>query len=139
MIKGKIFGQKELIAKLKKLAETQPDRVAAAIFAEANVEMTESKKRCPVWNPERPVPAGHAPGSLRASGTVHPPKREWRKISVQMSYGGAAVFYAIFVHEDPTAFHATGEWKYLESVLNESQPYMAGRLAARVHLDKVNL
>jgi hypothetical protein len=49
-----------------------------------------------------------------------------------MSYGGASVLYAIFVHENLENFHPIGQAKFLESVINESRSYMAARIAARL-------
>lgn len=124
-------------AKLQAFAKQYPDRVASAIYTEAQIELTEAKRRTPVWNPAVPVPHGVVPGALRASGQVSTPKREGKRIWVTISFGNAAVTYAVPVHENPDAFHAIGQWKYLESVLNESAPYMLQRIAARVHLNKV--
>jgi hypothetical protein len=50
--------------------------------------------------------------------------------------GGPAAPYAIFVHEDPDAIHKVGQWKYIESVVKESVPYMAVRIARRIDLNK---
>lgn len=126
-------GASEMISALKKIAEKFPDRVAAALFYVGQQEMTESKRRCPVDT----TPNAPHPGQLRASGTVHPPVRKGNNISVTLSYGGAAVDYAVHVHENPDAFHPVGQWKYLESVLDESASHMAARIAKRVHLSKV--
>jgi hypothetical protein len=133
MISGKLFGVKEMRATLKKIADNFPDRVAAAIYREAQIEMTEAKRRTPVDI----TPHAPHPGQLRASGTVHEPERDGRNISVTLSFGGAAKDYAVFVHENPDAFHPVGQWKYLESVLNESRSSMAARLARRVDLNRM--
>mgnify|MGYP001340646804 CR=1 FL=1 len=127
-------GTAEMLKFIKDAAAKFPDRVAAAIYHEGQIEMTESKKRCPV-SPV-PAPKGVVPGALRASGMVHEPVRSGNNISVTLSYGGAAIQYAIVQHEELDYIHTTGQAKYLESVLNESQPYMAARVAARVHFDK---
>lgn len=124
-------GAPEMIAKLKRVAARFPDRVASGLYVEGGIEMTESKRRCPVDITED---APH-PGQLRASGRVSRPERRGRQISVTLSYGGPAIDYAIHVHENPDAFHPVGQWKYLESVINESEPHMAGRLARRIHLN----
>lgn len=124
-----------MIAKLKRFADRFPDRVAGAIYAEGGIEMTESKRRCPVDITED---APH-PGQLRASGRVSKPKRFGRQIWVTLSYGGPAIDYAVHVHENPDALHPVGQWKYLESVLNESQSSMNGRIARRIHLDRWNV
>lgn len=135
MIKGSIRGGKEMIARIQKVAKQFPDRVASAIYIEAQIEMTESKRRCPVdITPDAPHP-----GQLRASGYVSEPVRRGRNISVTMSYGGGAVDYAVYVHENPDAFHPVGEWKYLESVLNESRTHMAARIARRIDLRKMRV
>lgn len=130
-------GAVEMVTKLRDLAKKFPDRVASAIYEEAQVEMLESKRRCPVS--PTPAPRGVVPGTLRASGMVHEPDREGRMIAVVMSYGGpgsGAEDYAIPQHENLEYFHTTGQAKYLESVLNESQPYMSARIARRIHFDR---
>lgn len=138
-------GVREMQKTLGQIAERFPDRVASALYAEAQVEMTEAKKRCPV---------AKNGGTLRASGKVWPPVREGRNISVLLSFGGGARAYAIAVHEhlsehSPPSWVAAEEggygihWnadgtgpKFLEGPLNESRPFMAGRIAKRVKLDK---
>lgn len=125
-------GASEMIATLKRVAAKFPDRVAGAIYAEAQIEMTESRRRCPVDI----TPNAPHPGQLRASGRVSRPEKKGREIFVVMSYGGPAIDYAVHVHENPDAFHPVGQWKYLESVLNESQSHMAARLARRIDLNR---
>lgn len=137
-MKFRLDGVEQMKEKLRDFARKFPDSVARALYLEGQIEMTEAKRRTPVWNPARKVPKGHVPGSLRASGFVHEPKREGRRISVELSFGGPSVDYAVYVHEDPDAHHATGQWKFLESVLNESAPYMAARLAVRLDFAKVS-
>jgi hypothetical protein len=122
---SKLRGVSEMRAKLRQIAAKFPDRVGAAIYQEAQIEMTESKRRVPVDT-----------GVLRASGRVSEPERSGRNISVMLSYGGAAEDYAIYVHENLEAFHRVGQAKYLESVLDESAPHMAARIAARVDFNK---
>lgn len=118
-------GLEQMRAKLKQIAKSTPEKVASALYKEAQIEMTESKRRVPVDT-----------GVLRASGFVAEPVYEGTQISVALNYGGAAESYAIIVHEDLHAFHKIGQAKYLESVLNESRPYMAARLQARLNLNK---
>lgn len=129
-----------------------PGRVEAALYREAQIEMTEAKKRCPV----SPVGSGKGvvPGALRASGTVHPPERNGNGISITLSFGGAAIDYALAVHEHLSE-HSPPSWvaaeasgrgihwnvpgtgpKFLESTLNESAPYMAERVARRLFMGK---
>jgi hypothetical protein len=136
-MKGTLRGANEMVAKLKKLATEYPERVKAAIYQEAQIEMTEAKRRCPVS--PTPAPPGVVPGTMRASGTVHEPTQEGRNMSVVMSFGGAAEDYVVPQHENPDYFHTTGQYKWLESTLNESRPYMAGRIAKRIDFNQMKV
>ena len=131
----KLTGWPSLKARIKAFRQGMPEQVDAALYHEAQIEMTEAKRRTPVWNPARKVPKGHTPGSLRASGMVHEPEHSWRKVTVTLSFGNEIVDYAIYVHEDLEAFHASGQAKFLESVLMESAPYIMERVGARIHLE----
>lgn len=113
-------------AKLKRIAERFPDEVARALYMETQVEATEVKKRTPVDE-----------GTLRASVHVIGPVREGRKIYTLIAAGGPSAPYAIFVHEDLAAFHKVGEAKFIESVILESRPYLAARVAKRIELNKL--
>lgn len=120
-----VKGAEQILKRLNKLADTLPDLVGAAMRAEAEIEMTEAKKRTPVDT-----------GALRASGRVEGPRRFGRDLTVYLRFGGASVDYAWRVHEDLEMFHRVGQAKFLESVLLESAPYMALRIAYRVKLMK---
>jgi hypothetical protein len=136
-------GVKEMTSLLKQVAAEFPDRVAAAMYVEAQHIMTEAKRRCPV------SPHG---GTLRASGMVSEPERSGERISVTLSFGGAASDYAIAVHEHLSE-HSPPSWvtaeekgdgvhwsvsgtgpKFLEGPINEAMPSMAARLADKVRL-----
>jgi hypothetical protein len=119
-------GGKAMAAKGRAIAKKVPDNAARALYQEAQIEMTEAKARTPVDT-----------GVLRASGHVGFPERKGRLLFVSMSFGGAAETYAVIVHEDLEAFHKIGQAKFLESVLNESMPYMAARIAKRIDLNKM--
>lgn len=112
-------------AKLRALTDGFPEEVARALYAEAEIEMTEAKRRTPVDT-----------GALRASGTVQPPNAQGARIAVTMGFGGAAAPYAVVVHENLEAFHRVGQAKFLESTLRESAPYMAERIARRIDLNR---
>lgn len=123
-MKFKVTGAAEMVARLRRIGERFPDEVARALYTEAQVEMTEAKRRTPVKT-----------GVLRASGHVQEPVRSGRKIAVTLAYGGAASAYAIQVHEDLEANHPRGgQAKFLESVLTESAPHMAERIARNIDL-----
>lgn len=134
MIRGKM-NPDAVIKKIKQVIEKFPDRVGAGLYQEAQIEMTEAKRRTPVDI----TPNAPHPGQLRASGHIERPERQGRSISVTLSFGGAADDYAVHVHENPDAFHPIGQWKYLESVLNESRSHMAARLARRLAFNGMRL
>ncbi len=138
-------GAAQFAAKLRQLAADYPKRVAGALYVEANSIMTEAKRRTPVASDG---------GILRASGQVSLPIIDGTKISVTLSFGGAANSYAIAVHETPSQYDPPSwkimyqrggeiQWtssgtgsKFLEQPLNEAMPDMLARLAARLHLDQ---
>jgi hypothetical protein len=120
--------------RIRLVADRFPDRVARALYQEAQIEATEMKRRTPVdTRPDAPHP-----GNLRNSIHVEEPEHSGRRISVTIATGQQAP-YAVYVHENPDAIHPIGQWKFMESVLNESARFMGYRLAARLHLDKESL
>jgi hypothetical protein len=86
------------------------------------------KRRCPVDTTDD---APH-PGNLRASIHVEKPVREGRTLTVTFATGQQAP-YAIYVHENPDAFHPVGEWKFMEGPIKEATPYFAARIAKRAN------
>jgi hypothetical protein len=125
MASARLFGASQMIRKLKEIAAKFPDHVAAALYQEAEIEATEMKRRTPVDT---------TPHAIH----VEEPERRGRNISVTIATGAEAP-YAIYVHENPDAIHPVGEWKFMESVLNESAPHMAERLGRRVDLNKMRV
>lgn len=99
-------------------------KIDAALYTEAEAIMTASKAICPVDT-----------GVLRQSGFVAPPTTEGNTHRIEMGYGGAASAYAVIVHENPSAHHPVGQWKYLEVPLREAAPHLAANIARRVELD----
>jgi hypothetical protein len=118
---GVVRGLEKLNANLSKVFKDKLDAAIMALEAEAEIEMTEAKRRTPVDT-----------GALRASGHVKPARRNGRDITVELDFGGPSAPYAVFVHEDMEAFHRVGQAKFLESVLVESAPHMAARVAQRM-------
>lgn len=102
-----------------------PDQVEAALYQETQVETTEVKKLTPVDK-----------GNLRASVHSEGPFRQGRTIWTLIVAGGPSAPYALFVHEDPDAFHKVGQWKYIETVVFQSAPFMLERIARRIDLNK---
>jgi hypothetical protein len=111
--------------RLELLKKRFPDAQVRALYQEAQIEMTESKKRVPVDT-----------GTLRSSGHVVKPVTLGTRTTVDLVYGGAAEEYAVIVHENLGALHEVGQAKYLESVLMQSAPHMARRIAARVKFNE---
>jgi hypothetical protein len=126
-----VKGVTEMNRALREIIDIFPRRVEAALYAEAQIEMTEAKRRTPVDT-----------GKLRASGRVSQPVREGRTITVTLSFGGGAITYAVIVHENLEANHDSppfggGQAKFLESTLNESRPYIMPRIGKRLDLNGI--
>ena len=96
-----------------------------ALRQETEIDSTEVKRRTPVDT-----------GELRGSVHVVGPIVERRRIYTMIVAGGPAAPYARIVHEDLDAFHKVGQAKYLESVILESRPHMAARVARRIELNR---
>lgn len=109
-----------------------PNAVVKAFFTEMQIELTEVRALTPVWNPARKVPAGHTPGSLRASVRLEGPFWDGNVVSFKILAGNDIAYYALWVHEDMDDYHATGQAKFIEQPLKQSGPYMPARVAARV-------
>lgn len=122
-VKVQFTGVGEMERKLRNVLKGFLPEVSKALFEEAQIEMAEAKRRTPVDT-----------GDLRGSGFVSKPEYNGRTVSVGMNFGGPAAPYAIYVHEDLEAFHRVGQAKFLSSVMDESAPYMAQRVAARIKL-----
>ena len=112
-------------ARLKRLQKKFPDEVGRALYIETQVELKEVKRRTPVDR-----------GPLRASEFALGPERNGRTIQTRIVAGGPSAPYAFFVHEDPDAYHAVGQWKYIESVILESRASMGARVAKRIELHR---
>lgn len=119
-----LSGVAALSRKLTRLKEKFPDEVARALFIETEIEVKEAKRRTPVDT-----------GELRASVHQVGPTRQFRTIYTLIVAGGPAAPYAIFVHENLEAFHKVGQAKYIESVIFESRPFIAARVAKRIELN----
>lgn len=110
---------------MQRIHKNLPDEIGRALYVETEIETKEAKRRTPVDK-----------GPLRASVHTVGPIREWRSVYTEIVAGGPSAPYAIYVHEDPDAFHPVGQWKYIESVIMESRPYMATRVAKRIDLNR---
>jgi hypothetical protein len=125
-VSADLQGVEAMRRRLRDLARSIPNEVARALYQEAQIELGEIKRRTPVDT-----------NALRASEMVERPVVEGRDISVRLVAGGPSAPYALFVHEDLEAFHPVGQAKYMESVLMESAPHIARRIASRIDLGRV--
>lgn len=117
-----VTGGDALVRRLTALASQMGvQSVGAALVAEAEIEMTEAKRRTPVLT-----------GALRGSGHVGGPFVRNGNVEVVLSFGGPAAPYAVSVHERTDVLHRNGQAKFLESVILESAPYLAARVANRI-------
>lgn len=103
-----------------------------ALREEAEIELGEVIERTPIKY-----------GNLRASEHIEGPFVEQTpggvRIWCSIVAGGPSAPYAIYVHENPDAIHPVGQYKYIESVLVESQPHMGARVAARMRAEGMDL
>lgn len=118
-------GVSEMRAKLERLRQRFPHMTAAALYQEIEVEVKEVKRRTPVDT-----------GTLRNSVRQVGPEVRGRMITTWIAAGGASATYAIYVHEDLEAIHPVGQAKFIESVIMESRPYLAARVARRIELNR---
>jgi hypothetical protein len=114
------------------MAKKNPAVLAKSLYIEAQVERTEMLRRTPKDT-----------GALRGTYEVSRPKFGTlaggvavfdEDISVTIQVGGPAAKYAIHVHENMEAYHPVGQAKYMESVIQESKPFFAKRVAKRAKL-----
>jgi len=138
-MKFSLKGLEKMLSDIDKAAAQVQKAAKSAVYMEAQIVLTESKKRCP-----------SATGTLRASGMVEKPVMEGKNIYAEISYGGAASQYALAVHEhlsvhsppawqQAEAFGNGVQWhtpgtgpKFLESVINEGKADMRERPARRI-------
>lgn len=121
MMNFKMTGRDQVLGTLRTQGRGKVSEVKRGAEIEMDVELQESNRRCPKKT-----------GALVATGTRHPATVSGNVITVPITYGGGDVDYAIYVHEDPEAHHPNGQFKFLESTLRESAPYMAERIALHV-------
>ena len=111
--------------KFKAFLDTRPDvalhAIASALYIEAEVIMSKSKRIVPVDT-----------GTLRGSGHTQEPEVHGTKVSVTMGYGGAASDYALIQHEGYFVHTGNQRRKYLERPTLEAQKGLDQRIARRI-------
>jgi hypothetical protein len=109
------------------LAQSGPQGVkvaARALRHEAQEAFAASQDEVPVDT-----------GALKASGRIRPEVGVFERgneVYVELTYGGSATEYSIYVHENLEANHPHGKAKYLEDPLVRQVNGIAGRIADKV-------
>ena len=116
-----ITGQAQLNRALRRAGPLALAALAQAAVEEQEAMITEAKQQTPVET-----------GTLRASGTVLPPKVSGTGVTVDAGFGGGASHYAIFVHEIMRNHHPVGNAKFLERPFLARIPQMGTGLARGV-------
>lgn len=125
----RVEGLDHLLNALKAAGKDAPRYSKAALEEEAKEAFFLSQQVVPVDT-----------GALRASGVVHPAKVSGNVVQVQITYGGPATPYAIYVHEMPpsrVSHDYPTQWKYLENPVRMYARGMGKRMAERV-IDMIN-
>lgn len=117
----KLFGALEMRVKMKDLSKRAQQSVVDGVEEFERVEMKEMQRRVPKDT-----------GELHDSGYIDKPEIQGNNIVGGM---GFTAEHAIFVHEDLEAIHPNGEAKFMESVLNESEPHFGERVGEHVKKD----
>ena len=96
--------------KLRKMARESPPKLKKGLRKAGNFLLRESRKITPIDT-----------GDLRRSGRVRIVNENpaWPELVVEYTMP-----YAIYVHEDPFAFHPVGQWKFLEQPAREYRHHM---------------
>lgn len=124
---GKYTGTDNTKKDLQKLHDKAGPIIGDALFEEVrDVEVPECQIATPVLT-------GNLQSTVRAVGPFIVDK----KVSVKVLAGDATSDqYALHVHEDMDANHATGGPKYIERPLKEAAPHMKDRIAKRIDFNK---
>lgn len=93
----------------------------AALYEEAAVIFARSQTLVPVRT-----------GVLKSSGMVSEPKEVGGRSYIDISYGGPAASYAMWVHEKYNRHAPPTDRKYLQRPVEERMPYVAQNIAERV-------
>lgn len=109
------------------LAQSGPEGVKIA----AQALRHEAQEAFAVSQDEVPVDTG----ALKASGRVRPDYgvfESGNEVYVELTYGGSATEYSIYVHENLEAAHPHGKAKYLEDPMTRQVMGISGRIADKV-------
>jgi hypothetical protein len=110
--------QKRLVG----IRKAQPEVTADAVKAEFEIEVQAIIPMTPLRT-----------GALRDSIRVEGPEMRGTSIWCAIAAGGPEAPYAVYVHEDPDAYHPVGEYRFMAKRLEQSGPHMAARVAKRAN------
>ena len=132
--KTEVTGHDLLKAGLKERFTEIMKATGGGLFMEGEETIGEGKRETPVDQ-----------GPLINSGHVQLPKYTPTTVTVVLGFGGPAgsgnqgssndddVGYAVYVHENMTAYHRVGKAKFLEDPVKRRQPTMTARLVRRIN------
>jgi hypothetical protein len=104
-------GAEQMVAKLQKLKGNVPLALSRGLYRAGEHIVGEAKERYV------PVRRGH----LRASGRCSRPSIQGAEVSVRLSFGDAAVRYALVQHENTHFRHRVGTHHYLSTPVYENR------------------
>lgn len=116
-----LIGSDKLIDLLIRVGAQGTPALARGIYEEGQLAFRTSQKRVP-----------YRFGILKGSGRLFEPVVQGDQVDVTLGYGGAARKYAGPVHEIAKNYRNGKTHKYLSSAVEERQPQMDARLAARI-------
>jgi hypothetical protein len=78
-------------------------------------------------------------GDLRRTEHIEGPVRgAGDSVTFKIVAGSSTIDYAIYVHEDLTAYHPVGEAKYIENEINQNISGAGGRISATYSKELLN-
>jgi hypothetical protein len=115
-------GVELMFERIRQEREAFLHKLRGALFAEGQDVQTDSMENTPVRD-----------GFLRGSHvTTVAPFEGIEDAAVEITVGGPAAPYAVYVHEDLEAHHTVGEAKFLENAINRARSGFAKRVAERM-------
>lgn len=121
-----LIGADELKRNLERLARGVLPEGGRALASEAKPIEKVSRSRTPVES-----------GDLRDTHRISEPKISAGVASVAIGVGDASTTpYALVVHENMEATHATGQAKFLQSATFDAKPSLLSKLAKQFSLRK---
>lgn len=127
-----VTGDKEIIERMKQIVRQHPSELAAALYTESELVMTQSKEQIPVDT-----------GAAKNSAHVDAPKIGANEVTIEFGYGGTATkvnpksgkpttTYLIKIHEDMDVRHKVGKAKFLEDPVKAWEGDLVFKLLKRV-------